>query len=472
MIRRTISEIAAMCGGTIANISAGDPAVAGVTINSRKVTPGQLFIPIKGENFDGHDFAAAGVEGGAVGTLWQRDKELPEALANVPVVLVDDTTEALQQLAASYRDALNLRVVGVTGSNGKTSTKDMVAAVLSGAFRVHKTDGNYNNHIGLPLTLLDLSEDADAVVLEMGMSEFGEIDLLTRLAKPDVAIITNIGDAHMQQLGSRAGIAKAKLEIVAGLRPGGLLLINGDEPLLHEGMKQTTLPEGVEVQTFGLGSDNEWTVEAVTGDAISSKFDVKGQNRLQRIALPVAGAHNVSNVLAAIAAAKKFGVPDEAIREGIHGLKLTGMRTQPVRAYNGAMMLNDAYNSNPTAVRAAIDLLAGLSGYRRKWLVLGDMLELGPDEAEMHGEIGAYATPDKVDAVLTYGPLSQHTASEAAKQFEGSSSAQGEKQVRAFEDKNELAQWLRAQLAPEDLVLVKGSRGMRMEEIVHSLQSV
>lgn len=472
MIRRTISEIAALCGGTIHNNNAGDPAVAGVTINSRKVTPGQLFIPIKGENFDGHDFAVAGVEAGAVGTLWQRDKELPGALSNVPVVLVDDTTAALQQLAASYRDALNLRVVGVTGSNGKTSTKDMVAAVLSSAFRVHKTDGNYNNHIGLPLTLLDLSEDVDAVVLEMGMSEFGEIDLLTRLAKPDVAIITNIGDAHMQQLGSRAGIAKAKLEIVAGLRSGGLLLINGDEPLLHEGLKQTTLPEGVEVQTFGLGSGNEWTAEAVTGNAISSRFDVKGQNGLQHIALPVAGAHNVSNVLGAIAAAKKFGVPDEGIRAGIHGLKLTGMRIEPVRAYNGAMMLNDAYNSNPTAVRAAIDLLEGLSGYRRKWLILGDMLELGPDEAAMHGEIGAYVTPDKVDAVLTYGPLSQHTASEAAKQFEGSSSAQGEKQVRAFEDKNELAQWLRAQLAPEDLVLVKGSRGMRMEEIVHSLQSV
>ncbi|SEN11819.1 UDP-N-acetylmuramoyl-tripeptide--D-alanyl-D-alanine ligase [Paenibacillus sp. OV219] len=472
MIRRTISEIAAMCGGTIHHNNAGDPLVSGVTINSRQVTPGQLFIPIKGENFDGHDFAVSGIENGAIGTLWQRDKELPDALANVPVVLVDDTTAALQQLAATYRDGLNLRVVGVTGSNGKTSTKDMVAAVLSGALRVHKTDGNYNNHIGLPLTLLDLSEDVDAVVLEMGMSEFGEIDLLTRLAKPDVAIITNIGDAHMQQLGSRAGIAKAKLEIVAGLREGGLLLVNGDEPLLHEGLAQTALPEGVEVQTFGLGSDNQWTAEAVTGDAISSTFDVKGQNGLLRIALPVAGAHNVSNVLAAIAAAKKLGVQDDVIREGIHGLKLTGMRIEPIRAYNGAMVLNDAYNSNPTAVRAAIDLLAGLSGYRRKWLVLGDMLELGPDEAAMHGEIGAYVTPDKVDAVLTYGPLSQHTASEAAKHFEGKIAAQGEKQVCAFEDKNELAQWLRARVAPEDLVLVKGSRGMRMEEIVHSLQSV
>lgn len=472
MIRRTISEIAALCGGTIHHNNAGDPAASGVTINSRKVTPGQLFVPIKGENFDGHDFAVSGIENGAVGTLWQRDKELPDALANVPVILVDDTTEALQQLAASYRDALDLHVIGVTGSNGKTSTKDMVAAVLSGAMRVHKTDGNYNNHIGLPLTLLDLSEDDDAVVLEMGMSEFGEIDLLTRLAKPDVAIITNIGDAHMQQLGSRAGIAKAKLEIVAGLRAGGLLLVNGDEPLLHEGLAQTVLPEGVEVQTFGLGCGNQWTAEAVTGDAISSTFDVSGQNGLQRIALPVAGAHNVSNVLAAIAAAKKLGVQDDVIRAGIHGLKLTGMRIEPIRAYNGAMMLNDAYNSNPTAVRAAIDLLAGLSGYRRKWLVLGDMLELGPDEAAMHGDIGAYVTPDKVDAVLTYGPLSQHTASEAAKHFEGKIAVQGEKQVCAFEDKNELAQWLRERIAPEDLVLVKGSRGMRMEEIVHSLQSV
>ncbi|RAP76928.1 UDP-N-acetylmuramoyl-tripeptide--D-alanyl-D-alanine ligase [Paenibacillus montanisoli] len=463
-----------MCGGTILNHTAGDPDIAGVSINSRRMAPGQLFVPIKGENFDGHDFASAAIDGGAVGSLWQRDKELPEALAKAPVVLVDDTTLALQRLAASYRDELGVRVVGVTGSNGKTTTKDMVAAVLSGAFRVHKTDGNFNNHIGLPLTLLDLEENVQVVVLEMGMSEFGEIDLLTRLAKPDVAIITNIGESHMLQLGSRAGIAKAKLEIVAGLRPGGLLLINGDEPLLHEGLKQVSLPEAVEVQTFGLQAGNRWTAENVSVDATTSKFDVAGDYGLERVELPAAGTHNVSNALAAIAAAKKFGVPDEVIRGGFTGMKLTSMRIEPIRAYNGAMLLNDAYNASPTSVRAAIDLVSGLTGYKRKWLVLGDMLELGPEEEAMHGEIGAYVNPAKADVVLTFGKLSQRTAAEAAKHFRRSDSStvasSVEEGVKAFDDKGRLIEYLRERLEPEDLVLVKGSRGMRMEEIVHDLQ--
>ncbi|WP_308638911.1 UDP-N-acetylmuramoyl-tripeptide--D-alanyl-D-alanine ligase [Paenibacillus silvisoli] len=465
MIKRKLSAIAAMCGGTMNDTTGGDPDVAGVTINSRRMAPGQLFIPIKGENFDGHDFAAGAIEAGAAGTLWQRDIAVPEALACAPLVLVDDTVTALQRLSEAYRDELGVRVVGITGSNGKTTTKDMVAAALSGTFRVHKTDGNYNNHLGLPLTLLDLAEDAQVVVLEMGMSEFGEIDLLTRLAKPDVAIITNIGESHMLQLGSRAGIAKAKLEIVAGLRPGGLLLINGDEPLLHEGLKQAALPEGVEVQTFGLQDGNRWSAGNVAVDATTSVFDVAGDSGLQRVELPVAGMHNVSNALAAIAAAKKFGVTDEAIRGGFSGMKLTAMRIEPIRAYNGAMLLNDAYNASPTSVRAAIDLVSGLTGYKRKWLVLGDMLELGPEEEAMHGDIGAYVNPAKADAVLTFGKLARRIADEASEQFGSSADS-----VKAFEDKGQLIEYLRSRMAPEDLVLVKGSRGMRMEEIIHDLQ--
>ncbi|MBP3964242.1 UDP-N-acetylmuramoyl-tripeptide--D-alanyl-D-alanine ligase [Paenibacillus lignilyticus] len=466
MITRKLSAIAAMCGGTIQNdTDAGSIQIAGVSINSRRMSPGQLFIPIKGDNFDGHDFASGAIEGGAVATLWQRDKALPAALASgVPLILVDDTTEALQKLASAYRDELQVRVVGVTGSNGKTTTKDMVAALLSGFFRVHKTDGNYNNHIGLPLTLLALEEGVEVVVLEMGMSGFGEIDLLTRLAKPDVAIITNIGESHMLQLGSRAGITQAKLEIVAGLKQGGLLLINGDEPLLHEGLKNVSLPENTEVQTFGLQEGNRWAAEHVIVNATTSSFDVRGDNGLQLVELPVAGVHNVSNALAAIATAKKFGLPDDVIRKGFAGLKLTAMRIEPGVAYNGAMLLNDAYNASPTSVRAAIDLVAGLSGYHCKWLVLGDMLELGPDEEAMHAEIGAYVNPSKADRVLTFGKLSLHIASEAAKQFSDAD------RVKAFEDKQQLIEWLRAHLVPEDLVLVKGSRGMRMEEIIHDLQ--
>lgn len=466
MIIRPLRDIAALCGGSVKNDN-GDAGIQGVGINTRTIKPGMLFVPLPGERVDGHDYVANAFEAGAGGALWQRDRAVPDALSAAPLILVDDTTEALQRLAANYRDGLSLRVIGVTGSNGKTTTKDMVAAVLSGAFRVHKTEGNLNNHLGLPLTVLELDESYDAVVLEMGMSAFGEIDFLTRLAKPDVAIITNIGDSHMEQLGSRAGIAKAKLEIVAGLRAGGLLLINGDEPLLTEGIEATPIADGVEVQTFGLQAGNRWAAEAIAGDATSSLFDVKGEAELRGVALPVAGKHNVSNALAAVAAAKQLGVTDDVIRQGFARLRLTSMRVEPGRALNGALVLNDAYNASPTSVRAAIDLVAGLNGYRRKWLVLGDMLELGPQENEMHGETGAYITPDKADAVLTFGALAKHIASEAAKQFAGTGDNE---RVVAFDDKAELTAWLQARLAPEDLVLVKGSRGMRMEEIVHALQ--
>lgn len=470
MIKRSIGAIAAMCGGTLANDSIADIMISGVTTDSRRVLPGQLFIPLVGENFDGHEFGADVLKGGAAALLWQSDRPVGDDLADAPIIRVEDTLAALQKLAASYRDELKLRVVGITGSNGKTTTKDMVASVLSGFFRVHKTAGNLNNHIGLPLTVLQLDDKIDVVVLEMGMSGFGEIELLTGIAKPDIAIITNIGDAHMLQLGSREGIARAKLEIASGLRNGGLLLTNGDEPLLNNGIPGLHLDPSVKLQTFGLSESNDWSAINITVDALSSTFDVVQDDQLLNVELPVPGYHNVSNALAAVGVAKWLGVSAAHIREGLNRLQLTGMRIEPLRAYNGAMVLNDAYNANPTAVRAAVDLVAQLSGYRRRWLVLGDMRELGPQEAELHAEIGAYISPVKAEAVLTFGPLSLNTASAAELQFkQGGAEAAP---VRAFQDKNELIEYLRANLDPQDLVLVKGSRGMRMEEIVHELQRV
>jgi UDP-N-acetylmuramoyl-tripeptide--D-alanyl-D-alanine ligase len=470
VIKRSIGVIAAMCGGTLTNDRLADTTICGVTTDSRRVLPGQLFIPLVGEHFDGHQFGVDVKESGAAAMLWQSDRPLGDALAGTPIIIVEDTLIALQKLAASYRNELELRVVGITGSNGKTTTKDMVASVLSGYFRVHKTAGNLNNHIGLPLTILQLDDHIEVVVLEMGMSGFGEIELLTGIAKPDIAIITNIGDAHMLQLGSREGIARAKLEIASGLRKGGLLLTNGDEPLLRHALPELQLDPSVKLQTFGLTENNDWSAVNIAVDALSSTFDVVQDNELTNVTLPVPGQHNVSNALSAVAAAKWLGISAEHIRAGLNKLQLTGMRIEPLRAYNGAMVLNDAYNANPTAVRAAVDLVAQLTGYRRRWLVLGDMLELGPQEAELHAEIGDYITSAKAEAVLTYGPLSLNTASAAENQFKKDGAA--EPPVKAFQTKNELIEYLRANLDPQDLVLVKGSRGMRMEEIVHELQRV
>ncbi|MFC4103916.1 UDP-N-acetylmuramoyl-tripeptide--D-alanyl-D-alanine ligase [Paenibacillus xanthanilyticus] len=464
MIKRTLADIAAMSGGTLRHESRQGERIAGVTTDSRKVGAGQLFVPLAGENFDGHDYVRGALAAGASAAFWQASRPVPAELADAPLVLVEDTLEALQRLASAYREQLNVRVVGVTGSNGKTTTKDMIAAVLGSTFRVHKTAGNFNNHIGLPLTVLAMDEDVEAAVLEMGMSGFGEIELLTRIGRPDVAIITNIGDAHLLQLGSREGIAKAKLEIAAGLREGGLLLFNGDEPLLHAGA--AALPTTIRKETFGLGEANEWRADGVQVEAVTSAFDVAGKNgvNIPGITIPVPGRHNVSNALAAIAAGLHLGVPAERISGSLAALSLTGMRIEPVRAYNNALVLSDAYNANPTAVRAAIDLVAQLSGYRRKWLVLGDMLELGPEEEALHAGIGDYITASKADRVLTFGPLSKHTAAAASRNL-GQDGA-----VRAFEAKDELIGWLLDRLEPEDLVLVKGSRGMRMEEVVHALQ--
>jgi len=472
VIKRTLGNIAAMCGGTLSDQQFAEKQIAGVTKDTRGDVEGRLYVPIVGERFDGHQFAPAAVEAGAAASLWQQGLSVPDELAHAPLVYVDDTLAALQRLAAAYREQLDVRIIGVTGSNGKTSTKDMVASVLSDVFRVHKTAGNLNNHIGLPLTVLQLDETVDVAVLEMGMSGFEEIELLTHIARPDIAIITNIGDAHLLQLGSRAGIAQAKLEIAAGLRPGGLLLYNGDEPLLTEGVASLQLPAGAHQQTFGFNENSDWTAEHIELQATSTQFDavcrLTGGTRIEKLELLAPGRHNVANALAAIAAGQWLAAGEEAIRGGLRGLNLTGMRIEPLRARNGALLLSDVYNASPTATRAAIDLVAGLSGYRRKWLVLADMLELGPSEAELHSETGSYITPEKADALLTYGPLASHIAAAAAQNFGGSEQAEG--QIVAFQDKPALIEWLQERLSPEDLVLVKGSRGMRMEEVIHALK--
>lgn len=468
-MKRTVGQIAAMCGA-VCKGGRADELISGVMTDSRIAGSGELFVPIVGDRFDGHDFAEQAAANGAKALLWQKDKEIPATLAELPFLLVDDTLSALQRLASAYRGELMARVVGITGSNGKTTTKDMTAALLGSSYRVLKTEGNLNNHIGLPLTLLKMDEDTEVAVLEMGMSGFGEIELLTKIAQPDVAIITNIGDAHMLQLGSRAGIAKAKLEIALGLGDGGVLLYNGDEPLLEERLQAMRLPEGVERRTFGLQEQCEWSAEDIVLTPYGSTFTAlfKGEpTGLGAVEIPVPGRHNISNALAAIAAARLFGVKPAGIAQGFREMKLTGMRIEPSRAFNGAVLLNDAYNANPTAVKAAIDLVAGLEGFGRRWVVLGDMLELGPDEAAMHAEIGEYLSAGKAEGVLTFGPLSVHTSEAASKQL---LEAAEQGFIRHFEHKEELAAWLRTQLQPDDLVLVKGSRGMRMEQVVEALE--
>ena len=465
MIQATVRELADWSGAKSIAGNAGDGSarLTGVSTDTRKLRPGQLFVPLRGERFDGHDYMAAAIEAGASAALWDKRTPLPEGAAGIPFLLVDDTLEALQRLAVSYMDNLSAKVVAVTGSNGKTTTKDLVASVLATGYRVHKTEGNYNNHIGMPLTLLAAPADTEVLVLEMGMSGFGEISRLSRMARPDYAVITNVGESHLLQLGSRANIAKAKLEIADGLKPGGTLVMNGDEPLLAAELTAKKLDPSTKLVTFGEDSGNDWIARYVRVTADGTQFTAAGEAE-QAYELPVPGRHNAINALAAIAIGRLFRLPTDRIAEGLKQAKMTGMRIERSAARNGAVILNDAYNASPTSVRAAIDLVAGLSGYRRRWVVLGDMLELGESEASLHAGIGAYLDEGKADRVWLYGPLSKHAAAEAAARFSEPGA------VRHYEDKAALADDLLGELGESDLVLVKASRGMRLEEVVIALQ--
>lgn len=458
MIQRTLAQIATMIASEVSGAQ-HDISVQGVSTDTRSIQAGSLFIPLIGENFDGHSYAEDAFHKGAAAILWQRDHGA--APQGVPHILVEDSLTALQQLAKAYRKELSVRIVGITGSNGKTTTKDLVAAVLGSTFEVHKTKGNLNNHIGLPLTLLLLDETTQFAVVEMGMSGRGEIALLSELAEPEASIITMIGESHMLQLGSRDEIARAKAEIVTGMPTDSLIIYNGDEPLIEQALGELELPTGLKRIRFGHGQDNNRYPTAIRMDADGAYFTINSPC-YSELFIPLLGTHNVINALAAIAVGEAFGVSPEGIAAGLRALQMTSMRIEKLTAASGLTVLNDAYNASPASMRAAIALTEQLSGFGRKFLVLGDMLELGEHEEQFHRGIGAMLSPERVDYVFTFGRLGRFIADEATKSFP-------QAQVRAYEDKAQLAEELAAIARAEDLVLVKGSRGMRLEQVVQSL---
>ncbi|MNO15192.1 UDP-N-acetylmuramoyl-tripeptide--D-alanyl-D-alanine ligase [compost metagenome] len=449
-----------MCGGELANVDDSDIAILGAVTDSRKIHSGCLFIPLVGEKFDGHEFAEGCLAAGAGATLWDKSKGTPPG----PSVLVEDTLVALQKLAESYLEESGAKVIGITGSNGKTTTKDLVYSLLSTTYKVHKTQGNFNNHIGLPLTILSMPEDCDIVVLEMGMSARHEIELLSKLAQPETAIVTNIGESHLQQLGSRVEIARAKLEILSGMKTGGLLVYNGDEPLLDEVLEESTTvkPADLRTSTFGLGGDNDNYpngIMFVDGKTFFTSH-VSGEATIE---LPLLGEHNVINCLAAIIVARHYGVSEQDMLRGLKNVELTGMRIEMITAANGVTILNDAYNASPSSMKAAISVLERMKGYRKKLAVLGDMLELGASEGDYHREIGAFLNASKLDYLFTYGKLGEFIA-------EGAGDTLDADHIFAYHDKSELIRKLVSILNPKDVVLVKGSRGMKLEEVVEAIK--
>lgn len=431
-----------------------DQVVTGVCIDSRKVEAGDLFIPFRGEQANGHQYVKSAIDNGAAAALWLRDE--PDPPAGLPLLFVRDAESALQQMARSYRDELTCTIIGVTGSNGKTSTKDLIAGVLSPYRNVKKTEGNFNNELGLPLTLLSVEDDTEVAILEMGMSGFGEISFLSELAKPRFAVITNIGEAHMQDLGSREGIAKAKFEIIDGLADHGLLLYDGDEPLLRELVSGAANLQSV---SFGY-KQADLTAQHIVSTDRGSSFTVAGQLSGE-FTIPVYGSHQVKNALAAVLIAKELGLSDSQIKESLAGTSLTDMRMQPVAGLNGSLLINDAYNAAPTSMRAAFRFIDGTSVKQNKWLVLGDMLELGPDEQRYHEELAEDLKTMELQGIALFGSRMKWLADQL-------SDYPGDVMWTA-NDPLLLADALRPHLTEEAVVLFKGSRGMKLERIIDML---
>ena len=412
MLKKTLKQIHEMVGG-LNNITDFESMIAaGVSIDSRSIKFNNLFIPLSGEHVDGHQYVEKSISQGAAASLWQKDAGEPPA--GLPIIIVENTEKALQNLARAYRKQLNCKVIGVTGSNGKTTTKDMIAALLQTTYRIHKTSGNFNNHLGLPLTILGMDEDTEVAVLEMGMSSRGEIAFLSTLAEPDLAIITNIGESHLLDLGSREEIANAKLEIVSGLKDGGTLIYHGDEPLLRDRIERDLT--NLHVVSFGRENKNDLYPIAITQNENSTSFEINGDSG-DPYTIPVLGFHNVQNALAAMLVAKLLRVNDANIRKGFESVRLTNMRMEMVEGAKGEKIINDAYNASPTSMKAAIELIESLSGFQSKYLVLGDMLELGNQEKDYHVNVGEMIQPDKIDTVFTYGPLGHFIAEGARQSF-------------------------------------------------------
>lgn len=454
MITNSIKEIIEVVAGRLLQ---GNPdvLVGGVATDSRQVKRGDLFVALPGQQVDGHQYAPQAVAAGAVALLVSRP--VGAVPPEVPVIQTANTLQALQQLAAHNRLQTTIPIVAVTGSNGKTSTKDMIAAVLSTRYHTLKTEGNYNNELGLPLTLLKLTRQHQAAVVEMGMRGLGEIDFLARLAKPTGAVITNIGEAHLARLGSLKNIAQAKTEVLEHIDDGGFAILNGDSPFLRELAGRCR----GSVWFYSVAGEADIVARQIRPEGNGMRYQVTFPGGTGEITLPVPGSHNVMNSLAAIGVGLRLGLTFEEIAKGLAQVALTHMRLEILRT-KGITIINDSYNANPSSTKAALGVLQETAG-ARKIAVLGNMFELGAVEEAGHREVGEVAAKIGVDHLVAVGDLARWIAEGGR---EGGL-AQG--QVHHCENNAQAMEVLRAIVKSGDTILVKGSRGMKMEQIVQEI---
>lgn len=439
----TLTEIAKALGSDLQS----DKIITRISTDSRDVDGNTLFFAIKGERFDAHDFAKQAEENGAAALVCHKKVDTA-----CPVIYVDDTKTALLQLSSYYRNKFpDLILIGLTGSVGKTTTKEMTACVMEQKYKTLKTEGNFNNEIGMPKTLFRLEKDTECAVIEMGMSEFGEISALSNTAQPNGAIISNIGVSHIENLGSRDGIFKAKTEMLEGLKKGGPLVLNGDDDKLS-----TVKNSDFNVIFFGIENGNcDVRAENIKEHGLQTDFTVICKEGGQNVTLPTVGIHNVYNALAAISMGLCFGVSLKSAAKGLESYVPSGMR-QRIKKIGNITFIEDCYNASPDSQKAALNSLCTIA-QGRKIAVLGDMLELGSYTETAHRTVGEYAAEKKIDMLYTFGESSKYTADSAKKC--------GLKNVFEFTEKESLANALLLEFRDGDTVIFKASRGVKLEEV-------
>lgn len=455
MKNMTLERIAEACGGELHGNRIEEKEASCVVIDSRKIERDGVFIASRGERVDGHDFIPKVAEEGALGAVCEREPEN----CGIPYILVKDSFQALQDIAEYYRRQLTIPVVGITGSVGKTSTKEMIASVLLRKFHVLKTEGNFNNEIGLPLTVLRIREEHEAAVLEMGISNFGEMHRLSRIAKPDICVMTNIGQCHLENLGSREGILKAKSEIFDYANPKGYTFVNGDDDMLRF-LRGKGEHKPVH---FGRNPSNEvFASDVMNRGLLGSRAVIHMGLSVFPVEIPLPGEHMINNALAAAAVGNCLSLTTKQIQEGILKVQPVGGRSH-VMALPSLTVIDDCYNANPVSMKAAIDLLSMAIG--RKAAILGDMFELGQRERQLHGEVGAYAVEKGIDVLICTGELS-------GCMYEKAVSLGGKSEVYYFETRDAMMKELKNILKPGDSVLVKASHGMQFEKVVELLTTL
>lgn len=461
MIKQAIETIAKACGGKIVQYGTGKD-ISGVSTDSRTTKVDDLFIPLVGDNFDGHSYIKNAIEKGAIGVLIEKNKFKLDENTNDKVffIEVDDTLEALQNLSKYYRNLFSIPVIGVTGSTGKTTTKDMVSNVLSFRFNTLKNIGNLNNQIGLPLTIFNLDKSNEMCVLEMGMSGFGEISELANIARPNIGIITNIGLSHIEHLGSQENICKAKMEIGTYLGENDYLLLNGDDKFLRMTKNTSSVYNRVYI---GLTEDNDLyaqNIEDLKGNGYS--FDVKIADGLHSFTITQPGIHNILNALYAIWIGIYYGMSPTEINNSFREFQPSKMRLEIIKLREFTV-INDAYNASPDSMTAALKVLSSIDG-NRKIAVLGNMFEMGDHSEFGHRLVGDAVVANNVDTLITVGDMAKWIADEAI--------VKGLSQENIFSvlSNREAVKIIEEKASDGDVILVKGSRGMKMDEIVTDIQ--